>query len=624
MMSTLKRLPTLRDADSRQRILREIMKRQGIVGKVGSEYITWRIPWSSGIEERGRKGHVNLDLLALCSPGASIFENGTGCSIPPASDNHLLRRFTSTSETRCVRDIKRFFSWKIYGIRYDITKDSYVRAHYVRVSFANRESDEMFSKMATLLDGISAKRHIALPNIRPFGIGVDDGVPETHDRIYLINDCAKLTPYLRKVMVHFEVNIEGIWQRFDTPVDRIGFATYRAVPKKLVKSSSSPEEIHFVDDPYVRFGRVTLRFGDSKERAYIDLEGVEDQAPHVSRTRKGTVVYLPKVRVRTGNGHSSTAGRTPVHTMVRLVFREKDLGILSHAKVAVKEAEKFATLVQKASDMVTARYLGIRNCIEDKDIVPIPIAAVSSMKNYSIKFPGEMQPHRADISDKFSKAVQMFAVPTHRTSSRGGIALITQSLDGQFVIRQHIENPIEFIASISDSGFTLSHPSTLITTKTGARVPARGGLCYCFSPDERNATIVVDKLIKLVISIDAQQALPSRLPLLKALVEQRDRPRYAIVAGHSRAASDASGCSDVSDASVESIESLCDAKTWSQHKRQPSDWDIFEGLKTEEIFQDKEDMSLEIEIQLDIALEQLQREHTEYLEKQRQQQPTAA
>lgn len=526
-----------------------------------------------------------------------------------------LQRFISTPETRCVRDIKRIFSWKIYGVSY--SKECNTRAHYVRVSFADRENDKSFSDTATLLDSISAKRHVILPEIRPFGVGVDQGVPASHNRIYLINNCAKLTPYLRKVTVDFEVNVEGTWQRFDANVDRIGFATYRSAPTQHILTSPGPEDVHFVDDPYVRFGRMTLRFGDRQERTYIDLEGGEKSIPHISRTRKGTVVYLPKVRVRTSEGRSRTVGRTPVRTMARLIFREKDAGFLSYARNAATEAEKFATLIRKTSRLVTGNCLGIRHCIDDVDIVPLPLTAVTSLKSYVIKLPGNPRSHRADISDKFCQNAHMFAVPTHRTSSRGGIALITQSGDGEFVIRQHIENPVEFIASVTSRGFTVSYPSSLITTKTGTRVPAAGALRYSFSIGEKDAAIVVDKLIKLVISIDAQQDLPSRLPLLKTLMEQRKRSGYT--PGHSRSASEASACSDMSDASVDSVDSFAFAAKSSRPEREPSDWDILEQLTTDDVFGEDNEDQLEIEIGLDRVLEQLQREQLEHLQKQQNQ-----
>lgn len=99
----------------------------------GSEpwVVAWSIPLGSSpqgvLGARGKVGGVAqtdggagvyVGLLALCSPGASVFSPGR------------LTHFCATAETRCVRDLKRAFSWKVYGLACGAG-----RAHYVRLQF---------------------------------------------------------------------------------------------------------------------------------------------------------------------------------------------------------------------------------------------------------------------------------------------------------------------------------------------------------------------------------------------------------------------------------------------------------------------------------------------------------
>lgn len=71
-----------------------------------------------GGAQAGASAGVHVGLLALCSPGASVFSPGR------------LTHFCATAETRCVRDLKRGLSWKVYGLACGAA-----RAHYVRVQF---------------------------------------------------------------------------------------------------------------------------------------------------------------------------------------------------------------------------------------------------------------------------------------------------------------------------------------------------------------------------------------------------------------------------------------------------------------------------------------------------------
>lgn len=100
-----------------------------------------------------------------------------------------LARFTSTLETRCIRDLKREFSWKIYGVSCNPAATAH--AHYVRIKFDSAVKDQSFSALATLLDSLSVNRHVRL-GVRPFGIsgGIDTGAPNAADRLYMISNCA--------------------------------------------------------------------------------------------------------------------------------------------------------------------------------------------------------------------------------------------------------------------------------------------------------------------------------------------------------------------------------------------------------------------------------------------------
>lgn len=92
-----------------------------------TEYIAWSLPKSPiasskgpSLEPRAKARRVRVNLIALCSPGSPIF-----------SGKHS--HFTATVETRCVRDIKRPHSWKIYGVECG----QGVTAHYVRIQLAD-------------------------------------------------------------------------------------------------------------------------------------------------------------------------------------------------------------------------------------------------------------------------------------------------------------------------------------------------------------------------------------------------------------------------------------------------------------------------------------------------------
>lgn len=510
------------------------------------------------------------------------------------ADDRTLRNFAATTETRCVRDIKRIFSWKIYGLVCDdgLRKKP---AHYVRVSFDDRQKDKAFEMLSELLDCIAAKRHVALTNINPFGIGMDTGVQGSRERIYLINNCAKQTPALRRVVVDFEIYIDNEWKRLDLRVDRFGFATYKSAPKADILNNDH-EDIHFNDDPFVRFARVTLRFGDRPERAYIDIEGGEKSIPYLSRTRKASIVYLPKVRVRTSDGSDT---RRPIRTMTRIIFREKESGFLrSSGKAAAVEAEKLAILIRKTTRLAAKNSLGIRYSIKDSDIMSMRMRGAISQKGFIINH--EESSHKLDTRNMF-KDGELFAHP----SQRNGITLVVQSRTGEFVLRQHIDNPVDLISSVTAGGFSASSMSTLITTRPVAtNGVGTGTFHYAFAHGEADAAQFVDMIVRLITSIDATQQLPSRLPQLTKVLAEKQRNNMILRTNstkrarvspakrtppklppvltqlltasdtlqkttmytHSRTSSDASASSATSD-------------------REPTDWAIYEAPDDAEIFE---------------------------------------
>jgi hypothetical protein len=96
------------------------------------EYIAWSLPKppfpgssakNNTPEPRGKFKHVGVKLIALCSPGAAIFSG------------KQFAQFTATAETRCVRDIKRLYSWKVYGVSYNSMGE---KAHYVRIQLEDK------------------------------------------------------------------------------------------------------------------------------------------------------------------------------------------------------------------------------------------------------------------------------------------------------------------------------------------------------------------------------------------------------------------------------------------------------------------------------------------------------
>ncbi|KAI5856107.1 hypothetical protein BZA05DRAFT_333453 [Tricharina praecox] len=560
-----------------------------------TEYIAWSLPKSPiasskgpSLEPRAKARRVRVNLIALCSPGSPIF-----------SGKHS--HFTATVETRCVRDIKRPHSWKIYGVECG----QGVTAHYVRIQLADDSQDSQFRTLVILLDSISAKRHVALSNIHPFGLGVDFGVPSPHssNRIYLITHCAKTTPYLRKVTVDFEIFLDQEWKRIDLKVDRVGFAVYKSASRTNILLANGPEEIHFAHDPYVRFARMTLRFGERPERTYIDIEDdgrMKEKPCHVTRTRKGSIVHLPKVRVRTCDGEGTT--RQPISTMTRLIFSEKDGMPWARSGVAAAaEAEKMASLIRKTARLAAKNPIGVKAAVQDGHIFSMSMKGVIADKGYTVRNVDDGFSFQADIRDKFRGCV-VYAVPSLRAGTNG-IVLISHSLDGEAVLRQHIDNPVHLISSITESGFMVPCNSTLIRARDNSRSMGKGNIRYFFNYGGADAGVLVEKLVKLVTALDATK-LPELTTHLAQELERREQhassrrsPPPPSPYGHARTPSNVStsstsstssaysNLSNTSSASNVSCSSTSSSlSTTSSAAREPSDWDICEDA----VFDDAE------------------------------------
>jgi hypothetical protein len=409
--------------------------------------------------------------------------------------------------------------------------------------------------------------------------------PHSNNRIYAITHCAKATPYLRKVTVDFEIYLGAEWKRLELRVDRVGFAVYKSASKANILLASGPEEVQFQHDPFVRFARMTLRFGERPERTYIDIENDgREKACATTRTKKGSVVYLPRARVRTCDAEGAT--RNPISTMVRLIFREKETSGLwgrgSGGAAAAAEAEKMASLIRKTTRLAARNPLGIRSAVTDQDVYVMNMKCVVAEKGYTVTNVGDGHTFHADIRETFRECA-VYAVPSLRARTNG-IILISHSKDGEAVLRQHIDNPTHLISSITEQGFTVPVHSTLVRAKDGSRSIGKGNIRYAFNYGEADAGVFVKMLVKLMTSINASQ-LPEMASKLEHPSLQREGSDSGAFAqpvqspvppspgyGHSRNGSNVSNVSGYSTLSNTSTASEVSASS-----REPSDWDIYES-----------------------------------------------
>jgi len=382
----------------------------------------------------------------------------------------------------------------------------------------------------------------------------------------------------------------------DMKVDRLGFAVYKSASKSHILLSDGPENIHFADDPYVRFARMTLRFGERPERTYIDIEhpGGQEKPCEVNRTKKGSIVYIPAARVRTCDGAGST--RKPIRTMVRLLFHEERSAGIAWSRgvgaTAAAEAEKAASLIRKTTRLAARNPIGIKSAIRDRDIYSMQMKGVVSERGYTVTNADDGHTFQADIRDKFRECV-VYAAPSLR-AGRNGIVLISQSRDGEAVLRQHIDNPISLINSITARGFGVPCNSTLVRVKDGSRSIGRGIIRYSFNYGEADAAVLIDKLVNLFTSIDASQLLALQSAMERKQQQRAQRnasslspsptPRTPTSPHHARNSSNVSNVSTVSGYSE-----LSNVSTVGEVDcgREPSDWDIYETLQDCELEPDE-------------------------------------
>jgi hypothetical protein len=396
------------------------------------------------------------------------------------------------------------------------------------------------------------------------------------------------------VTVDFEIYLDSEWKRLDLRVDRIGFAVYKSASKSNILLAGGPEEVRFQHDPFVRFARMTLRFGERPERTYIDIENDGREKPCViTRSKKSSVVYMPRARVRTCDADGVT--RSPITTMVRLIFNEKETGGLwgrGSAVAAAAEAEKMASLIRKTTRLAARNPLGIKCAVADPDIFIMAMKGVVAEKGYTVTNVEDGLSYTVDIREAF-KGCSLYVVPSLRQGTNG-ILLISHSKDGTAVLRQHIDNPTVLISSITDSGFTVPVHSTLVCTKDGSRSIGKGNIRYAFNYGEADASILVEMLVKLMTRMDKSRSTEL---LLAGQLAQLSRKRGRSVSGdsmghggqarelnaippspsysHSRKDSNASDVSNVSGYST--LSNTSTVSEGSSHSREPSDWDIYEA-----------------------------------------------
>lgn len=372
----------------------------------------------------------------------------------------------TTLETRAIRDLKRLRSWKVYGLQF--SPSNVRQVHYVRLSFLSDSNDAAFERLAELLMGITARRHLSLKDVRPFGIGsnVANGTPPERKRVYAITHCAKQTPAFRGVGVVCEMMDAGKWRRMERTIDRLGLATYKSVDQGAVWREAS-EQLQFMDDPWLRFARLTLRFGRASERVHMDIDG-DKKSIFLKHGRSESCVTLSSVRVWTS---TRVELERPVRTAVRLIFCRKNGAKLSGSsgRIVAEEAEKFVELIPKALAVAGGNSLAIPCSVGDDDVFVAALRGVSSQRGYVVASADSCA--RVDISKMFVDS-ELFAY----RSPKGGLVLITQSRSGKRILRQHLEKSGGILAAITPNGFGSSSLSTL--TRTDGQSGIGAGVLY--------------------------------------------------------------------------------------------------------------------------------------------------
>lgn len=480
------------------------------------EYVTWNLPRAERDERCERTKNAAINPAALFEPSAYFLKSTSGsenswCMFSASvfvsvtvSGFRLLTcavkkrcsRFQATLSTRCVRDIKRDFSWKIYGVC--CNQNSGVEAHYVRMRFVDKASDIAFALLSNLLNSLAAKRFLQSSRrgkVRPFGIGFDAGV-RSKERCYIISNCAKQTPFLRRVDVRFEAYIEHEWKRIDAVVDRIGFATYKSAPKSAILGASTLDAISFKDDAYLRFARVTLRFGDRNERTVLDMG--KNFEPQLVYTKTSTVLTLNRVRVRSCEGSNVSE---PVQTQARLIFTDmkssgsrKPFRRPSAGKHSASEAEKALALLKRTVQLAGVNTLGLADELADDAVFEMNIQRVITNAEFSIRAKGDSASTNLSLQNLFKNST-LFMVPCYDSN---GVNLVLQSRDGDYVLRQYVQSPIKFIGSITSNCFSGPKFSTITKIGEGMEYGGTGKVTYMFETGETDAAALVETLVSII------------------------------------------------------------------------------------------------------------------------------
>lgn len=432
----------------------------------------------------------------------------------PVADYHPVKkrcsRFQATLATRCVRDIKRDFSWKIYGVC--CNQNSGVEAHYVRMRFVNKANDAAFASLSDLLNSLAAKRFLQSSRrgkVRPFGIGFDAGV-RSKERCYIISNCAKQTPFLRRVDVRFEAYIEHEWKRIDAVVDRIGFATYKSAPKSSILAASTLDAISFKDDAYLRFARVTLRFGERNERTILDVG--RNFEPQLVYTKTSTVLTLHRVRVRSCEGSNVSE---PVQTQARLIFTDmKATGSRgpfrrqSTGKHSASEAEKALALLKRTVQFAGMNTLGLADELADDAVFEMNIQRVITNAEFSIRAKGDSASTNLSLQHLFKNST-LFMVPCYDSN---GVNLVLQSRNGDYVLRQYVQSPIKFIGSITANCFAGPKFSTITKIGEAVEYDGTGKVTYMFETGETDAAALVETLVSIIEKLHMFQTTTGTIP----------------------------------------------------------------------------------------------------------------
>lgn len=377
-------------------------------------------------------------------------------------------------------------------------QSSGVEAHYVRMRFANKASDQAFSSLADLLNSLAAKRFLQSSRrgkVRPFGIGFDAGV-KSKECCYIISNCAKQTPFLRRVDVRFEAYIQHEWKRVDAVVDRIGFATYRSAPKSSILAASTLDAIQFKDDAYLRFARVTLRFAERNERTIMDVG--KNFEPQLVYTKTSAVLTLNRVRVRSCEGSKVSE---PVQTQARLIFTDmKATGTRTpfrrHAmgKHSASEAEKALALLKRTVQLASVNTLGLADELADDAVFEMNIQRVVTSAEFSIRAKGDSSSTNLSLQNLFKNST-LFMVPCYDSN---GVNLVLQSRNGDYVLRQYVQSPIKFIGSITANCFAGPRSSTITKIGEAAEYDGSGKVTYMFETGETDAAALVETLVSII------------------------------------------------------------------------------------------------------------------------------